>query len=200
MTTKITGGFLKGRVLDVPTVARPALSSTREALFSSIQKYIPSSNVLDLFAGSGSLGIEAISRGATMATLVEKDPIAANIIKQNLRNLNIQESAHVIKMDVKRYMPNITGVFEVIFVDPPYDMIFKDFPSVQSIIISLLDKHLSDNGILLIETPPQTVRLSRIRYIRAKHNCKFHKNDVVIEANITHNFSYDKNKPQSKQG
>lgn len=123
--TAIIGGSLKGRKLKVPdSVTRPTSSRVREAMFSSVEHAtggLTDLRVLDLFAGSGALGIESVSRGATEVVLVEKDKRAASITKSNVTDLKLG-GVTVVCDDVLREtaMTSRHGQFDVVFADPPY--------------------------------------------------------------------------------
>lgn len=123
-TLRLTGGSFSGRRLQVPRQGtRPATNRVREATFSVLGSFFENGVkglcVLDLFAGSGSLGIEAMSRGASICTFVERDPVACELIRGNLKMLGI--SAKVIQSDVARFLSRVRGhVCDIVFMDPPY--------------------------------------------------------------------------------
>ncbi len=122
MNIRVIAGIYGGRVLDAPDRRSTHAMSERArgALFNIIGQEIAGASVLDAFAGSGSLGIEAISRGADNATFIEKDRIAAKIITNNLSALHI-ENAKVIKTTVHNWIDTSEPEgFDIIFVDPPY--------------------------------------------------------------------------------
>jgi 16S rRNA (guanine966-N2)-methyltransferase len=121
---RIIAGELKGRALKVPTsVTRPTSSRVREALFSSITHQVgdySELNVLDLFAGSGALGFEALSRGAHRATFIESDRKACDCIQSNAEHLNVQ-TATIIQADaVHTVATKGSAQFDLVFIDPPY--------------------------------------------------------------------------------
>lgn len=123
MNVRVIAGKYGGRVLDAPDRhSTHAMSErARNALFNSIAAELPGARVLDAFAGSGSLGIEAMSRGASEATFVEKDRIAAKIIQKNVDLLGIDNSK-VIKTTVGNWLSTADPEgFDIIFADPPYN-------------------------------------------------------------------------------
>lgn len=120
---KVISGKYKGRVLEGFDIngTRPTMDRVKESLFGTIQNYVPNSIVLDLFSGSGNLGIEALSEGAKYAYLVDSNSKAINIIKKNIKTIGI-DSVEVINCDYKRALKSFeNNKFDLIFLDPPYD-------------------------------------------------------------------------------
>ena len=117
---RVIAGSAKGRRLEGPpgSDTRPMMDRVKEALFSSLGVRLPGSTVLDLYAGSGSLGIEALSRGASSATFVERDKRALAVLKANLDSLHFTGS--VVASDVASYLAGAQAEFDLVFVDPPY--------------------------------------------------------------------------------
>ena len=99
---------------------RPTAARVKEGLFSAIQFDIEGRRVLDLFAGSGQLGIEALSRGAEHAVFIDESADAVNCINANLRNTGLQASAEVRRGDYASYLFATQEVFDIVFIDPPY--------------------------------------------------------------------------------
>lgn len=120
---RVTGGNARGQVLKVPRnkEIRPTTDRTREAVFSILSSLIGSwKRCLDLYAGTGALGIEALSRGANWVDFVEKDHRTCDIIKDNLKRLDFSNSSHVYCHDVKRALPILKETYDIVFMDPPY--------------------------------------------------------------------------------
>lgn len=124
---RITGGYLRGRQLKPPRGknVRPTSSRVREALFSMMGQSFAGMYVLDLFAGSGILGIEALSRGAEGAVFIERDHRTAAALKQNLHHLGLYDRSVVVRQDVlpaikDRPVPGAKKPFNAVFADPPY--------------------------------------------------------------------------------
>lgn len=136
--TRIVAGRAGGRTLKVPARGtRPTSERVREALFSRLDHMgiLSGAAVLDLYAGSGALGLEALSRGARRATFVEKSRPAATIIKQNLSVTDLVAQGGVVCADVGTYIAQregvaLSGEYDVIFIDPPYDMPPADLNAV----------------------------------------------------------------------
>ena len=130
---------------------RPTLDRVKEPLFSIIQNKIQDSNVLDLFAGSGALGIEALSRGANLCVFCDCSNRAINIIKQNLEKTRCKDKAIVIPTDYISYLEKVRKdkfVFDIIFLNPPYDsdLIYLAVKKIKEINI------LNQDGIIIAET------------------------------------------------
>ena len=113
-------GEFKGRRLEAPpgVRTRPTADRVREALFSILAD-VTGARVLDLYAGSGALGIEALSRGAESALFVERDRRAAATVERNLASLGLE--APVVRQDALRFLARAEGTFDLVFCDPPYD-------------------------------------------------------------------------------
>ncbi len=118
---RVVAGRFKGRRLTAPrgTRTRPTADRVREALFSMLGD-LDGARVLDLYAGSGALGIEALSRGAATAVFVERDPQAVAAIERNLAPLGVE--ATVARADALRWLARVEGEFDLVFCDPPYDV------------------------------------------------------------------------------
>ncbi len=122
---RVIGGTRKGARLRTPSGlgTRPLLGRIKEALFSILDPLIGSREFLDLFAGSGSVGIEALSRGAAACTFVEQDAACVRIIKENLHTLELHNQSNVMRADVRsalRRLDKAARQFDLIFIGPPY--------------------------------------------------------------------------------
>ena len=122
---RVISGKYKGKKLDGFDIdgTRPTMDRVKESLFGSIQNYIKGASCLDLFAGSGSLGIEALSNGASNCHFVDNGPVAFKVLEKNTQS--IEETKYLYKMDYKKALEvfkekNIT--FDIIFLDPPYNL------------------------------------------------------------------------------
>ena len=118
---RVIAGIYGGRRLQAPpgTDTRPTADRVREALFSILGDRVPDVRVLDLFAGSGALGIEALSRGAASAVFVERDRGALDALRRNLDAVGAD--AEVRREDVLRFLARPEGTFDLVLCDPPYD-------------------------------------------------------------------------------
>jgi 16S rRNA (guanine(966)-N(2))-methyltransferase RsmD len=122
---RLTGGTFRGRVIQTPKNdrTRPTQARLRQALFNSLQSSIPQAKVLDLFAGSGALGFEALSRGAEHVTFVEMDRSAIRVLEKNIETLKVQQQVVVVNDSVDSSVSRIRslGPFDLILADPPYE-------------------------------------------------------------------------------
>jgi 16S rRNA (guanine966-N2)-methyltransferase len=125
---------------------RPTTERVKEAVFSTIQFEIEGRRVLDLFAGSGQLGIEALSRGAQSAVFVDANKQAVAVIKENLTHVKLPEQATVISGDSIAYLGHANAVFDIVFIDPPYSK------SLASAALPLAAALMSPQGVLICET------------------------------------------------
>ncbi len=146
---RIISGKYKGRVLKGYTLkgTRPTMDRLKESLFATINEYLDNSICLDLFAGSGNLGIEALSRGSKEVIFVDKEYMACKTIKSNLDLLNSNMNVTVINMDYLKALDRLLNrKFDIIFLDPPYktDYLIKSLKKISE--LNLL------NGIVILES------------------------------------------------
>lgn len=161
---RVITGSARGRRLKELTgmETRPTTDKVKESLFSIIQFDIEGRRVLDLFAGTGQLGIECLSRGAESAVFVDKDRAAVQIVRDNLKTCGLK--ATVLQEDAQSFLRHC-GKFDVIFVDPPYDSGL--YESVLETINSV--DILSDGGIILCESRREkTLPDMRVPYRKKK--------------------------------
>lgn len=152
--TRIIAGELGGRRIDVPaTGTRPTSDRVREAMFSRLdhQGVLDGARVLDLYAGSGALGIESLSRGAREAMLVEAASSAARVLQANVRSLGLGQRAHVIKERALTYIRRADHTWDLVFVDPPYDI-----PRTQlELVLAALEPRLAPGAPVVLEWTPR---------------------------------------------
>jgi 16S rRNA (guanine966-N2)-methyltransferase len=123
---RIIAGAYKGRRLATPRgeTTRPTADQVRIALLDTLMPWLPEARVLDLFAGAGGVGLEALSRGAAHATFVERDARAVQALRANVTTLGVERAARILRDDVRRGLRTLSregGRFDVVFLDPPYD-------------------------------------------------------------------------------
>jgi len=149
MSVRIIGGTARGRRLKSPSskVVRPVSARLRQSLFSIITGELDSAEVLDLFAGIGSFGLEALSRGAGRCVFVERSPACATALRTNIEELGFADRSKVLQADalgaLKAFEVSRAG-FDVAFVDPPYEV--TDDPRKSGTIFSGLER-AAENGV-----------------------------------------------------
>ena len=144
---RIISGKYKGKKLNGFNIegTRPTMDRVKESLFGMIQTYIPDSIVLDLFAGSGALGLEAVSNGAKECYLIDNNVEAIKSIKENSQNF--EEQLNIIYIDYKKFLKTTNKKFDIIFLDPPY----KEKQLDTSLRIIEERGLLNKNGIVICE-------------------------------------------------
>ncbi len=160
---RITGGRLKGLRLSTPRGrgTRPMTERVRKALFDILSEKVLEARVLDLFSGSGALGIEALSRGAKEVIFVEADPRVCEVIRRNLSHCSLEEKARVIRGVLPRALSRVPpGPYDLIFLTPPYRS-----GLAAKVLQALSEAWLSPEGVLVVEeareeevTPPPGLR------------------------------------------
>ncbi len=135
---RIIAGLAKGRRLARPVEGtRPFMDRNREALFSSLGDVVVGAAVLDLFAGTGSLGLEALSRGASSAVFVEWNPPAVAVLRENVGKVGLGGS--VAATDVVDFVNGSRETFDLVFVDPPYELPLASVQEVLELLVDLLN-------------------------------------------------------------
>ena len=148
---RVISGLAKGINLKTPEglSTRPTTDRVKEAMFSIIHFDIPNAKVLDLFGGTGQLGIEALSRGAKSAVFVDSQDSACKLIKENLKKTKFSNIASVVRADYLTFLRNCKEKFDIILLDPPYIEVFLE-NSLK--LITEIDI-LQTNGIIVTERP-----------------------------------------------
>ena len=159
--------------LDGITV-RPTSEKVKEAIFSAIHFRLEGARVLDLFAGSGQLGIEALSRGATEAVFVDSSKASIDIVKKNLAATKLEDDAKVILSDYSSYLSRSTQKFDFAFLDPPYAAgLLED-------AISKVARLMSDNGAIICEHPPEVILPDAVSDFSVTKAYKYGKISVTV--------------------
>jgi 16S rRNA (guanine966-N2)-methyltransferase len=144
---RISGGDARGIRLKTPKGARPSSERVRHAVFASLAARIPDARVLDLYSGSGAYALEALSRGATHAVLVDNAQDAVTTAKENARSAGLAGDVRIRKAAASRYVEREAskdGPFDLVFVDPPYDEPLDG-------VLSVLGPHLDADGRVVLE-------------------------------------------------
>ncbi len=171
---RIAGGKFKGRKIISPggREARPTLQIARKSIFDTLGARVHGASVLDLFSGVGTLGLEALSRGARIATFVDVDQEILSRLRQNLDLLGLAEQAlilHGTAAVVARHLARDGTTYDLIFLDPPYES-----EELATTLEALEDCHLlSDGGILVVEYSKQTRLPDRIGELLLWKNRQF---------------------------
>ena len=148
---RVITGKARGVALKTPEglTTRPTADRVKEALFSIINFDIPDAEVLDLFGGTGQLGIEALSRGAKRAVFVDAGDAACKLIKENLRRTKLEGQGSVVRSDYLQYLSRCREKFSIVFLDPPYAEEFLENSLKKLSEIDIL----KSNGIIVCERP-----------------------------------------------
>lgn len=168
---RITGGFLKNQVLQTPkgNRTRPTSEKFRQSVFNIAQYHVENSHFLDLFAGSGAMGMEALSRGAKEATFIEKDPQALKALRENLQTLDLFPLSNLYAGDVLTTLKKFKGkTFDLIYVDPPYGK-----GLAEKTLLTIDSLHLLHvEGLLLVEEGEEIAFPSSYAYLKEKRKRK----------------------------
>ncbi len=155
---RVITGSARGTRLNAPEGmdVRPTTDKVKESIFNIVQFELPDREILDLFAGSGQLGIEALSRGAAHATFVDSSERSLKFVRENLEKTHLTEKATVRKAECRQFLSTTRDTFDVAFLDPPYRKQMLDT------VLPLLVPHMSEGGVILCETAaeeelPETV-------------------------------------------
>ena len=175
---RIVGGKYRHRQIIYPDDVnhiRPTKDRIREAIFSALGD-ISDAKVLDLYAGSGAMGIEALSRGAIHATFVDVSPLAIKVIKDNINNLKIGDNEYEV---IKNSDVNALDIFmtksqkfDLVILDPPYEQ-----GQYEAILKALVDKNLLNDDAVIVMESNRTISLENIDY---KRNKEYHYGEIMV--------------------
>ncbi|NLP28032.1 MAG: 16S rRNA (guanine(966)-N(2))-methyltransferase RsmD [Clostridia bacterium] len=187
---RIIAGLAKGRKLlppDGADVTRPTLDRVKEAMFSMIQNKIPNAEVLDVFAGTGSLGLESVSRGANHCFLVDRNPITFERLMKNVSNIGFENNCNCLNMDsyeALSFLSKKEKVFDIIFIDPPYlkDMIPKAIEMICS------GRILHDHGIIVTKIDSSEEIYEGNGEIQLKKHRKYGNTTVCLYEHTTRTY------------
>lgn len=148
---RVVSGKAKGTVLKTPEgmQTRPTTDRVKEAMFSILQFELPGAKVLDLFGGTGQLGIEALSRGAKEAVFVDQAEAACRLIQENLKRAKVDTQGRVVRSDYLSYLKRCRETFQIILLDPPYAEVFLENALKMITEIDILET----GGIIVAERP-----------------------------------------------
>ena len=179
---RIISGKARGTKINTidEVTTRPTLDRVRESLFNIIQNYVSNTYVLDIFAGSGALGIEALSRGAKQAVFCDINKDAVKIINENLMKTRLKENAIVYNMNYKKMIEKLSKndfKFDIVFVDPPY----KENLAVNSVKLIIQNNLLNENGIIIIEADEKERDLKELQELNKIDNENLQKIKIIDE-------------------
>ncbi len=172
---RIITGIAKGKKLKVPDTARPITDRVKTTIFDMLGEFVEGAEVLDLFAGSATMGLEALSRGAKSALFIEADHQAIEIIKENIESTGFKESAKATEVKAEKFLNNTNSTFDLIFIDPPF---IKTAKFDNALLLNIM----GNNSLVVFRSPeimleiPEEMELiemrdmgsSRVWYIRLK--------------------------------
>ena len=190
---RVIAGAFKGRRLVAPKgsrIVRPTTDRVKESVFSILREQVIDADFLDLCAGTGSMGIEALSRGAKHATFLERDPRCIRVIEQNLQTCGLPTVPHtkcfraakkptvracLLRRDAVKgisYLQNQAAVFRVIYFDPPYSRGSEGNSELYAVCLALLSENalLSPDGTLLVEHAKRSIMPDHIGAVDARSN------------------------------
>lgn len=175
---RIVAGSARGRSLQAPKglSTRPTTDRVKEAMFSIVQFELEGRCVLDLFAGSGQLGLEAISRGAMCATFVDAGKDAIGVIRENIRRCGFAEKCHVVQSDYKSFLQTTRETYDMIILDPPYG---ENFLENALKLISEIDI-LRVGGIIICEKPAEKVMDTQIPGLTWQKEYRYGTSSLVL--------------------
>lgn len=146
---RVIAGSARGRRLSAlpgEEITRPTVERVKEGMFSALQFVLPGAHVLDLFAGSGQLGIEALSRGAAHCTFVDQNRAAAQLVLQNCKTAGLQGSARVVQTEAQAFLARTADRYHILLLDPPYRQ------GTLANILPLAERVTEPGGIVLCES------------------------------------------------
>lgn len=169
---RVIAGTARGTKLQAlpgEDVTRPTVDRVKEAMFSSVQFLLPGAKVLDLFGGSGQLGIEAVSRGALSATIVDRSDAAIRVITANCRAANLAAQCDVRRGEADAFLAGCGVQYDLVLMDPPYH-----YGTVQR-LLPLVDKITAPGGVVICETEREAVLPEREGELVMKKQHKYGK-------------------------
>ncbi len=143
---QVSGGKYRGTKLKTARHVRPTSSFTRKRIYDIIPS-VEGYDVLDLFSGSGALGIEALSRGARSCVFVDNNPASVRTIRDNLRKLGLSENVKVVRAEVLAFLKTFSGDFDLVLADPPYAW------ERRKDLVRAVERVLREGGIFVLEMP-----------------------------------------------
>ncbi|HOP50484.1 MAG TPA: 16S rRNA (guanine(966)-N(2))-methyltransferase RsmD [Ignavibacteriales bacterium] len=187
---RIISGKYKGHRIQAPSpqTTRPTTDRVRETLFNILNNIIDFEGikVLDIYSGSGSLGLEFLSRGASIVHFIEKNYSAYNILLGNINKIGVQEQVRIFKVDAIKYVQTTAEKYDIVIADPPF---FKF--DIYDVVKGVFEKDLlNDDGMMIIERSIQTAEKDKENFLKEPYKrigdtllYFFNKNDMVKNEN-----------------
>lgn len=174
----IAGKYRSRKLVTLEGLAtRPTLDQTKEAIFSSLGGYIQDYIVLDVFGGSGALSLESLSRGAKEAYIIDENPAAIQIIKENASNLKVGNELHIFQGSYKGIIERLKNKkFDIIFLDPPFRM--KVIDELCQYLIN--NNMIEEGGYIVAEYPKEDVVEKNYKGFRVKLCRRYSSSEVLI--------------------
>ncbi|MBP0977996.1 MAG: 16S rRNA (guanine(966)-N(2))-methyltransferase RsmD [Oscillospiraceae bacterium] len=171
---RIIAGTARGRKLRTleGSDVRPTTDKVKEAMFSAVQFQIPGATVLDLFGGSGQLGIEALSRGAEKVVFVDKSKASVNIITENIETAEFTDKSRVVFMDSLDFLKSDRTMYDLAFLDPPYNM------GILEKALPLLAERMNEGGRVICEHEQRLELPEKIGPLVLKKKYKYGKIEI----------------------
>lgn len=174
----IGGKFRSRRLVTLEGLqTRPTLDKTKEAVFSSLGNYIPNFVVLDVFGGSGALSLEAISRGARHAYIIDSNIEAIKIIKTNVKSLGVDNMVTILQGSYTQMLQKLTNKkFDIIFLDPPFRM-----KVIEELINFIIENDMLENGgYIMAEYPKEDIVNKDYPTLKVKLCRRYSSSEVII--------------------
>lgn len=175
---RVISGKARGVNLKTPTgiATRPTADRVKEAVFSILQFDLPNASVLDLFGGTGQLGIEALSRGARCAVFVDERDDACKLIKENLKRTKLESQGTVVRSDYAAFLKTTSQKFDIILLDPPYAEVFLE----NSLNLITQIDILQSGGIIVTERPLEKALLGDFPGYSRSKDYKYGKTLITL--------------------
>ena len=178
---KIISGKYRGHKInfDFRETTRPTSSLVKESLFNVLQYDVLDSNFLDLFCGSGQIGLEALSRGARHVTFVDYSKYCKDCLLSNLKKLNIDDDFDVVNQKAELYLARCKQKFDIVFLDPPYNM------GLSEKILCLIVKNIKKDGIIVVETEKNEILGDSYGSLHIDKEYVYGKKKITVYRNIS---------------
>lgn len=168
---RVISGELRGKMLEMlkEDAVRPTTDKVKESIFNVIQFDVVGASFLDLFAGSGQIGIEALSRGARSATFVDESSRAIDVVRRNLASTSLLERAEVVQNEAISFLRQTRSHFDIAFLDPPYKT------GILQTVLDIVPDVMSERGIIICEHSAEEILPVNIKNFSVSKSYKYGK-------------------------